>query len=127
MDGERLLLAAVLVGAGVALAVIGRKQRAATLHRNSVAGLRTSETLRSDEAWQAAHAATAGSITAGGVGLLLAGAVVAVPAISERTAMAVLLGATGATLALVLAAGVRGHRIAARVNREASAGEGPGR
>ncbi|MFO7776987.1 MAG: SdpI family protein [Nitriliruptoraceae bacterium] len=63
----------VLLLAGVALLVVGRKQRAGTLRRSRLVGLRTPQTLRSDTAWYAAHEATAGLVAAAGVVQILAG------------------------------------------------------
>lgn len=61
------ILGLTLLVAGLVLVVVGRKQKAGTLRRNRLAGLRTSETMRSDAAWYAAHGATAGLVTAAGV------------------------------------------------------------
>jgi uncharacterized membrane protein len=116
------ILVLTLAAAAVALIVIGRKQAAGTLRRNWIAGLRTSETMRSDEAWRAAHAHTAGLVTAGGVVQLVAAVTLVVARPGQEAGTAVVLGAAAATLGLVLAAGVRGHRIAARVNREQGRG-----
>lgn len=121
MEGQVGLgvLGTVLLVAGCALAVVGRKQKAGALRRNWFAGLRTWETMESDAAWHAAHRATAGLVTTAGAALTTAGIVLLVlqPA-QEATVAAIVLGGTGATLGLVLAAGVRGHRIAKQVNRD---------
>lgn len=112
------LLVVTLAGAGVILIVIGRKQASETLRRNWIAGLRTSETMQSDEAWFAAHTATAGFVTAAGV-VQLAGAIGLLLLLrpdEDAGAAFVLIPAT-VTLVLVVVAGVRGHRIAERVNR----------
>lgn len=107
-----------LFGAGVALVVVGRKQKAGTLRRNWLVGLRTWETMRSDVAWHAAHGATAGLVTAAGVVLIAAGtAVLVLQPTDEGTIAAMVLGAAAVTLGLVLTAGVRGHRTAAHINQ----------
>lgn len=67
MDAGIWILGLTLLAGGVVLIVIGRKQRDGTLRRNWFAGLRTWETMRSDRVWDAAHAATAGLVTAAGV------------------------------------------------------------
>jgi hypothetical protein len=61
------VLVVVLDAAGVSIIWVGRKQATGTLPRNWFAGVRTPETMRSGEAWRAAHAATAGLVTAAGV------------------------------------------------------------
>jgi hypothetical protein len=113
------ILGLSLLAAGIVLVVIGRKQKAGTLRRNWVAGLRTWETMRSDEAWHAAHRATAGRVTAAGiVQLVAAAAVLLVRRTDDGTLLAIVLGGAGVTLGLVVAAGVHGHRIATRTNRD---------
>jgi hypothetical protein len=113
------ILGATLLGAGALVIVVGLKQRAGTLRRNWLAGLRTWETMRSDAAWHAAHAATAGSVTAAGVVLALAGAgLVVLRPTQEAAVAAIVLGGAAVTVGLVLSAAFRGHRIAKRVNRE---------
>lgn len=113
------ILGLVLLVAGVVLLFIGRKQKAGTLKRNWLAGLRTRETMRSDAAWYAAHEATAGLVTAAGVAQVLAGAaVLVVQPTGDGAIAALVLGGAAVTLGLVLGAGVRGHRIAAGVNDE---------
>jgi hypothetical protein len=110
------MLAGTLLAAGVVLIGLGRRQRAGTLRRNWIAGLRTSETMRSDEAWHAAHAATAGLVTAAGAIQLAAGVALVLIRPGDSISSALTLSAAGLTLALVVGAGVRGHRIAARIN-----------
>jgi len=107
-------LGSILVVAGIALIVVGRKQQVGTLGRNWLVGLRTWETMRSDAAWYAAHSATGGLVMASGVVQIIAGAMVLVlQPQGEGTIAAIVLGSAAASLGLVLAAGVRGHRIAA--------------
>lgn len=116
------VLALAMLSAGVVLLAVGRKQKAGTLKRNWLAGLRTWETLRSDAAWNAAHEATAGLVSAAGVVQILVGAAVLVlQPVDDGTIAVIVLGGAAVTLGLVLTAGVRGHRIAARVNER-----GPG-
>jgi hypothetical protein len=126
------ILGLSLLTAGIVLVAIGRKQRAGTLRRNWVAGLRTWETMRSDEAWLAAHRATAGPVTAAGiVQLVAAAAILLLRPADDGTLLAIVLGGAGVTLGLVLAAGVHGHRIATRINQgiggdHATGQQGPG-
>jgi uncharacterized membrane protein len=111
------MLGLTLVVAGGALVVIGRKQQAGTLRRNWLVGLRTAQTMRSDAAWDAAHRATAGLVAAAGVVQLIAGGAVLVLRPTDDGAFAaIVLGGAAATLGLVLTAGVRGDRIASRVD-----------
>jgi hypothetical protein len=99
------ILGSILVAAGVALAVVGRKQQAGTLRRNWLAGLRTWETMRSDAAWNAAHSATAGLVTASGVVQILAGgALLVLQPSDEGSIAAIVLGGAAATLGLVVTA-----------------------
>lgn len=108
-----------MLAAGAALVVVGRKQKGGTLRRNWFAGLRTWETMRSDAAWHAAHRATAGLVTLAGVVMAVAGVVVLVLQPTDEGAItALVLGGGAAIAGLVLVAGVRGHRIAARVNQD---------
>lgn len=126
-DAEIWILGAVLAVAGLVVVVVGRRQEAGTLRRNWIAGLRTHETMRSDAAWYAAHDATWRQVTAAGLVLLAtAVAVMVVRPSDDATLAAIVLGGAAITLTLVVAAGIRGHRIAARVNRAESDDTPPG-
>lgn len=106
----------VLLLAGVALLVVGRKQRAGTLRRNRLVGLRTPRTLRSDAAWYAAHEETAALVAAAGVVQVLAGtAMLVLRPTGDGAIAAIVLGGAAVTVGLVLTAGIRGDRIAAAV------------
>jgi len=106
----------VLLLAGVVLLVVGRKQSVGKLRRNRLVGLRTPQTLRSDAAWYAAHEATAGLVGAAGVVQILAGAAMLVLRPTGDGAIAtIVLGGGAVTVGLVLAAGIRGDRIAAGI------------
>lgn len=70
-----LIFAALLATAGGALlATWARACRLGTFRRNAVFGYRTPRTLRSEEAWVAAHRAAARSIGIASGGVLAAGA-----------------------------------------------------
>jgi uncharacterized membrane protein len=114
-----LLLAVTMLLAGVVLLVLAARQRSGGLRRNGLVGLRTSATMRSDEAWHAAHAATAGLTALAGVVQVVAGGAIVVLDPGDAGLLAWTLGGAGSTLALVLTAAVRGHRIAVRVDRNA--------
>jgi hypothetical protein len=84
--------------AGSALVVVGRKQQVGTLRRNWLVGLRTSETMRSDAAWYAAHSATGGLVMASGVVQVIAGAMVLIlQPQGEGTIAAIVLGSAAAS------------------------------
>jgi len=120
------VLGLTLLGAGAVLVVVGGKQRSGTLRHNWLVGIRTWETMRSDAAWYAAHGVTAGLVTLAGVVLAVAGtAVLVLQPTDEGTIAVIVLGGAAVTLGLVLTAGVRGHRVATRVNQDG--GEDPAR
>lgn len=118
---DRLVLAGTMVVGGAVVCWVGLNQRRGTLERNYVAGLRTSETLACDEAWRAAHDATATlTISAGLVGV--ATGIIAF-LVGDPTMMLVVVGVGGTVvLGLVVGAGVRGNRIARSINRDGSDG-----
>lgn len=116
---ELLLLAIVLLVSGVIVAVIGVKQRNDTLKRNWFAGLRTTQTMASDDAWRIAHRATAGTIIAAGAVTTVSGlAVLLIRPSSDGGLAAIVLSGAAITLILVVSAGVRGHRLAQQQNRD---------
>ena len=63
---------------GVVVITVGRMSAAGHLPRNMLAGIRIPSTLRSDDAWQAGHAAAATALTVAGLGPIAAAAVVGV-------------------------------------------------
>jgi uncharacterized membrane protein len=116
---ELWILGGTLLVGGVTLIWVSMKQRAGTLRRNWFVGLRTWQTMGSDAAWHAAHGTTGGLVIAAGVVQVVAVlALVLLRPTDDGALMAVVLGAAGVTLALVLAAGIRGHILAARVDDE---------
>ena len=81
MTGDQvgvLIAALLLCGCGVLVVWLARRGRSGQLPRNRVAGVRTSVTLSSDAAWDAAHRASARATEIAGWGTLAAGAVTAV-------------------------------------------------
>lgn len=74
--GESLVTALLLVGAGILTIVTGVLSRRRKLPRNWILGLRTRSTLKSDDAWFAAHEAAGRFIAGGGVILMVTGVVV---------------------------------------------------
>ncbi len=55
--GADVFLAILLIAAGLFLAVVGRRAGKGRLGRNYLVGIRTTLTLSSDAAWDAAHRA----------------------------------------------------------------------
>jgi len=109
--GVAVLVALVLVGAGVVVAAVTRRAADGRLPRNVVAGLRTTATLRSDEAWRAGHAAARSASDAAGAVFALSG----VGALLLRSApafAAVVLGGTLGVLVLSVVAARRAGRAA---------------
>lgn len=104
---------AIVVG-GIALVVLGVTARAGKLTRQSAIGLRTKATMASDEAWNAAHAASAPWVIAAGA-VLVAGGVLAMLTDSESTGEFVALGATAVMLVPLLMAFRRGQAAARSV------------
>jgi uncharacterized membrane protein len=102
---------AMMVG-GTALVVLGAIARAGKLNRQSAVGLRTEATLASDEAWEAAHEASATWVVAAGA-VLFAGGVFVMLTDSETTGDIVALTAT-AVMLIPLVIAFRSGQAAAR-------------
>lgn len=72
-----IVLLVVLIPAALLLIVSGMKAKAGTLKKNNFLGIRTVDTMRSDETWKVAHQACASTLLGIGVaGLLLAAGMV---------------------------------------------------
>ena len=109
----RLLLFLLMAGAGMLLARVGLRGRREQLRRNPWAGVRTTLTMSSDDAFRVANRVAAPLTIAGGAVSVLTA--VAILWTSDPGVMAGTLGAGGLlTGALVLLGGVRGHRAAQR-------------
>ena len=106
-----VLVALVLVGAGLLVASVTRRAADGRLPRNDVAGLRTRATLRSDAAWRAGHAAARGASDAAGAALALTG-LAAAAARDAGGLAAVVVGGSLVVLVLVAVAAVRAGRAA---------------
>jgi len=104
---------ALIVGA-IALIVLGVIARAGKLTRQSAIGLRTKATMASDEAWKAAHEASANWVIGAGAVMLVGGAVVML-ADSETTGDVVALGVTAVMLIPLVIAFRRGQAAARSV------------
>lgn len=71
--GTAIGLGLLLMATGALLAWVASRSRKGTLSRNWIVGIRTSATLASDEAWDAAHRAGARALSIGGWGTLATG------------------------------------------------------
>lgn len=74
--GVALGLGALLTLVGAAVLVIASRSAQGSLPRNWIVGIRTKETLGSDERWRQAHVAASRSLRIAGFGPLLAGVLV---------------------------------------------------
>ena len=109
-----LVMFAVMAGAGLMLIWMARAAASGTLKRNSIAGLRTSKTMASEEAWRAAHVRTKTlTMIAGAVSLI--GGVVALLPIGLGPMMFAVMVAPGITFGLVTYTAIIGGRAADEV------------
>ena len=99
---------AILIAAGLALVVTGVLAHLGRLPRNRLAGLRTKATLANDEAWEAAHRASAWSIVLTGLVTLVGGIVL------DPNDSSLLLGAGIAVVGIAIVGGVQADRVARR-------------
>ncbi|MEL4505734.1 SdpI family protein [Luteococcus sp. H138] len=103
---------------GVLMVVLGWMGAHGTLKRNGWAGIRVPATMKSDEAWRVAHAASSGWLIASGVVCLVVGlAVLALVAsgLSANAGNLIGLAGIGAMTVLVIVGAVVGIRAANRV------------
>jgi uncharacterized membrane protein len=98
-----IVLGVVLTGAGVLLVVVGSRAAAGRLPRNWIVGIRTTKTLESAAAWQAAHHAAAGSFSVAGYVAVMGGL-----ALFTRPSNIVGLGLVVLVLLVMLAAALIG-------------------
>jgi uncharacterized membrane protein len=109
--GLRAVISSLLVVIGLALAVVGWYGWREALPRNRFAGVRTTATLHSDEAFRIANKVA-------GLPILLAGAVLTVcgllatTLVGVATLVTVVVVALCGSCALAVAGGVLGHRAA---------------
>jgi len=106
-----IIAAIALIVGGIALIVLGAVARAGKLTRQSVVGLRTKATMGSDEAWKAAHEASADWVIGAGA-VMFVGGVVVMLTDSETTGDVVALGATAVMLIPLVIAFRRGQAAA---------------
>lgn len=121
----------LMVVAGLAVIVVAVRTSDGRLSRGRAAGIRTAETMASDDAWRAAHQASERGTKIGGVLFVLAGVaplVLGLPLVAVGSggpesfmtwwAVLLMLGTCAAVLAVLIAA-VAGHRAARAVNAAA--------
>ena len=116
MVGWGIVGGLVMIAAGAAVLYVARLGAEGRLHRNYWAGIRFPSTLRSDEAWQAAHLAAAPSLRWAGESALIGGIVGTVALVLGSPAVfvvALLAGAIG-LIAFALASTVVGVKAARR-------------
>lgn len=110
-DGSALFLAVLLTAAGIGLIVVGRRARQGRLKRNRWIGIRTTLTLLSDTAWDAAHLAGGSKLSVAGYGLLVAGPLMLTGPTNGGGAT-IVFGGLGWMVIWILVAGVIGTRAA---------------
>lgn len=115
MDNDlfiRILLAVVMVASGCLMIWMALAAASGRLKRNAIAGIRTSVTMASDEAWLAAHIRAKQATIWGGIAGVIAGLGALLPVPSAGLAAIVLAGCA-AMLGFVLYGAVVGSRAAA--------------
>ena len=118
-----VLVGLLMVVAGIAVVVVAELGRIGRLRCNALAGIRTPATMRSDEAWLAAHRAGFGPTAAGGAAAVVSGIAATVLAIAEGDAApAAVIVLVGAALlaAGALAGCVAGVAAARRVGDDSA-------
>lgn len=106
-----LVMFAVMAGAGLMLIWMARAAGSGKLKRNSIAGIRTSKTMASEEAWRAAHVRTK-TLTMVASAVSLIGGVIALLPIGIGPMMFAVMVATCITFGLVTYAAIIGGRAA---------------
>ena len=106
-------LGLVLLASGAILAVVAFRSQRGTLPRNWIVGIRTTTTLASDEAWDAAHRAGARALSTGAWGTAAAGMALLLRP-SNGVGLAVIMAGLGWLLGWVFRAGYLGTRAARR-------------
>lgn len=104
----------LIVTAGI-LWYVGVRSTSGTLGRNHLVGIRTTATLESDEAWDAAHRAGGAWLKVAAIGPGVAGIVVVFRPANGVGLAATLIGLTW-LVGWVIASGVRGSRAARAID-----------
>lgn len=109
--GAAVFLAVLLTTAGIGLILVGRRAADGRLRRNSFVGIRTTLTLASNTAWEAAHTAGGHHLATSGLGPLLTGPLLLTHPTNGGGATIVFIG-LGWMVIWILVAGVVGTRAA---------------
>lgn len=110
--------AVVLLGAALAVRYVCRAAAGGTLRPNHIAGMRTTATLSSPEAWQAGHRAALGWTDRTAIAcvvVLVLAVVLGITRDDVGWGLGLLTGAAGVLLIGTVGGGVTAHRAAARV------------
>jgi hypothetical protein len=118
MSWEGALVGLLLVACGGALLWTAWSGSQRRLRRNWFIGIRTRATLRSDEAWAAAHEAAAGPLGVGGGFTALGGLAVLVSGVDDVIGVVAVTAATAAAVLSVLVGARSGVQAAREVSRE---------
>ena len=111
-----LFLGVVMIGSGVLIAVVNNRAADGRIGVNTVAGIRTKQTMASEEAWQAAHQAAKPWNQFGALMSIVTGFVVIGLSSSAVALFTVLFVGVALMLIAVVAGAVVGHRTAREVN-----------
>lgn len=113
---DPLVAGCVLAAGGVVVAMVGRRGQQGRLSRQHWAGIRTPSTMRSDEAWSAAHRAGGMPMEIVGWAAVALGGVAALLCATDQSwTTALPLTAVGLLLLGVIYGGIRGVRAARRL------------
>ena len=109
--GPAVGLALLLAAGGIILLVVGRRASAGTLRKNPLVGIRTTLTLNSEIAWDAAHLAGGRLLSIAGLGPLLTGPLLLTRP-TNLVGLVIVLSGLAWMVGWILAAGVVGTRAA---------------
>jgi uncharacterized membrane protein len=107
----------VLTIAGAIIGIVAWLGARGRLPRNCIAGMRTPATLASDEAWKAAHRASAWALAVAAVVSVSCGLWLLIARPSEDSARVTTTIAFGAVLIVAVVGGVQAHVVAKDVER----------
>nr|WP_130345360.1 SdpI family protein [Herbihabitans rhizosphaerae] len=116
-----IVLTALLVLLGAAVAVVGYLGLAERLPRNRFSGVRTEATMRDDDAFRVGNKVAGAPILAGGLVAVAGGAIAWVMPSTAGAIVSMLLGAVGMVV-IAVAGGIVGHRAAAATPKAMPAG-----
>ena len=114
--GAAVGLALLLAAGGLVLVVVGRRASAGTLKKNPLVGIRTTLTLNSEVAWDAAHLAGGRLLSISGLGPLLTGPLLLTHP-TNAVGLVIVLSGLAWMVGWILAAGVVGTRAAEEAMR----------